>query len=151
MQNGFGGLGFGGFSFLRCPCEYWLCNNVDELLTMVSPPCASIRGHKDAKVGYKRPEETFFDKNGIQKWGVNVGVVVFKPDSRLAEHMQRHVADNSPAHIPSGMPEQAYISRVFGGTWNALAMKYNYQTHQLLLAARDNKKNVRPHHKQTLQ
>ena len=112
--------------------------NIDELLTVVKTPAAFIRGHHDARCGPRRAEGTYFDKSGRLAYGINAGVLVFSPDSEEAKAVFHDIENYNPAHTPETAPEQAYLSKRYAGQWEALPMKYNYQTHQLCLAAQKN-------------
>ena len=103
-------------------------DNIDEL-AQLKPPCALRRGHKSLP-SHVDVSLSCYDRNGQQRFGMNLGVAVLKPCQEELRKMLDSVKRNDPMHEASNGPEQDFLSRWFKN-WTTLNLKYNYQLHQL--------------------
>jgi len=65
-----------------------------------------------------------------QAGGINAGVVLLQPDSRLFDVMFEELCrENHPEHYPTAMPEQEYLSRFYGtfNHWTHIDCSFNFE------------------------
>jgi len=67
-----------------------------------------------------------------QAWGINAGVMLWRPDEAERKQMLSEVLDtNHPSHVRGNGPEQDYLSRYWASSWSHIGAEYNFQLHQL--------------------
>eukprot|EP00438_Fugacium_kawagutii_P025951 Skav207676 [mRNA] locus=scaffold1857:356458:367282:- [translate_table: standard] len=107
-------------------------DNIDELKNL-TPPCAMRRGHKSLPA-HVNGARSCYNNQGQQKFGMNLGVAVFKPSGAELSKMLKSIQSRDPMHETCHGPEQDFLTRWFNvqnRTWTRLDLKYNYQLHQL--------------------
>ena len=117
---------------------------LDELFQLPCP-AAMVRGQGDDKHGTKVDGRRFFGTEDYkdypwgQSGGINAGLILLEPDSKVFQQMLSEVTcNNHPCHVAGSGPEQDYLSRFFAARrespWYHVSVAWNYQLHQSLFA-----------------
>eukprot|EP00930_Biecheleria_cincta_P089523 TRINITY_DN78850_c0_g1_i1.p1 TRINITY_DN78850_c0_g1~~TRINITY_DN78850_c0_g1_i1.p1 ORF type:complete len:546 (-),score=97.69 TRINITY_DN78850_c0_g1_i1:29-1666(-) len=114
-------------------------NNIDSLFSL-KPPAAMKRGAPVPRHGEEVPYSMLWGHptrrrgDGLpphqQASGINAGVMLFRPDREVFAQIDHEVHDWShPEHYGTYMPEQEYISRLFGtfDQWTHISCKFNFE------------------------
>ena len=98
------------------------------------PIAGVMRGARDGPLDAPRSKRTIQSKNNPKGGGINGGFVVFKPSRRDYKKMLQLLGSRGTlAWGPDN--EQGLISEYFAGYTEQLPRTYNFQVHQLTLAA----------------
>ena len=119
--------------------------NLDDLFRFHTPS-GLMRGHGTWTPGVARNTSSFYSRNCRQKYGINAGVIVFKPlSTEDFDHMCAKIAnEQDPSHIATTMPEQDFLTRMWiTEKIQDIGLHYNYQVHQLLLVKRRTDARIR--------
>merc|ERR1711924_24671 len=84
----------------------------------------------------------FFNQNGVQTSGINIGVCVLEPSQADFEVILKEVDEEVHVeHQKTSMPEQDYLTRFYIDRWHALGVHFNYQPHQVAFTDRKGLEN----------
>jgi len=92
-----------------------------------------MRGNHDSYTGQHRPRHTYF-REGQLIGGINGGVILLQPDQGVFDAMMESLHKNQFQTAGRGA-EQDFWSWWFAGEILGLPRKYNFQVHQLCVAA----------------
>lgn len=113
--------------------------NIDSLFSL-KPPAAMKRGDPVPQHGEEVPYSKLWGhptrRRGDelpphqQASGINAGVMLFRPDREIFAQIDHEVHDwFHPEHYGTYMPEQEYISRLFGtfDRWTHISCRFNFE------------------------